>query len=417
MAEKRAPLKGLKYLDLGWIVVEPLAAKYLADWGATVVRLETHARPDILRVMMPFKDGISGIDRGSWWNQSNSSKLGISLNLNKPKAKEIIWKLIMWADAMGQGYAPGMVKRWGFDYETVSKVRPDIVYLSTSQMGQTGPKAAIAGWGWMSTAVAGIPEITGWPDRGPSPPQGAYSDFYSPRFESTTVLAALEYKRRTGKGQHVEQSQMETSTLFMAPAVMDYRINGRVMNRNGNRLSYAAPHGAYRCQGNDRWCAIGVFTEEEWKGFCLVIGEPGWTKDPKFATLAGRKENEDELERLVEEWTILHTAEQVEEMMQRVGVAANVVENCQDLFEDPQLKHRNYWRYFKHSVIGLHAYQTYGFLMSKSPDGMFTAPALGEHNEYVFKEILHLSDDDIAEALIEGAITTEADLPEFGISI
>ena len=416
MAEKKAPLEGLKYLDLGWIVVEPLAAKYLADWGATVVRMETHIRPDILRVMMPFKDGISGIDRGSWWNQSNSSKLGISLNLNKPKAKEIIWKLIMWADVVGQGYAPGMVKRWGIDYETVSKVRPDIVYLSTSQMGGTGPKAAVTGWGWMSTAVAGIPEITGWPDRGPSG-SGAYSDFYTPRFESATLLAALEYKRRTGKGQLVEQSQMETSVLFLASAVMDYRTNRRVMNRNGNRLPYAAPHGAYRCQGDDRWCAISVFTDEEWKAFCSVIGEPEWTKDPKFATLAGRKENEDELERLVEGWTILHTAEQVEEMMQSGGVAANVVENCQDIFEDPQFKHRNYWRYLKHSVIGPHAYQSYGFLMSKSPDKRFAAPALGEHNEYVFKEILHLSDDEIAEALIEGAITTEADLPEFGISI
>lgn len=226
-------------------------------------------------------------------------------------------------------------------------------------------------------------------------------------------MAALDYRRRTGKGLYIDQAQFETGTHFIAPPLMDYFVNGRVIGRNGNRFPDAAPHGAFPCQGNDRWVAIAVFTDGEWQAFCRVIGNPGWTKDPKFATLQGRKANEDELERLVGEWTVSYPAEKIEAMMQEAGVAANVVESNKDLFEDPQLQHRGHFQYLEHPAIGRHAYESPAFRMSKSPFQMRPSPCLGQHNDYVYREILGLSDDEISDLYAEGVITTEANLPEW----
>ena len=407
------PLKGVKAIDFGWAAVVPWAMKYLGDWGATVVRIETHARPDVMRLMSPFKDGISGINNSTWWPHTNSSKLGVSLDLTNEKGKEIGWRLIKWADIMASGYAPGVMKRWGFDYESVVKVKPDIIYHCSSQMGQYGPRSGLAAWGYQSSALAGFSNLVGWPDREPDLPQGAYSDFICPPIEAGTIIAALDYRRRTGKGVYIDQSQMETAANMLTPSIMDYLVNGRVLIRNGNRLAYAAPHGAYPCCGDDRWVAIAVFTDDEWSTLCQVMGEPKLAKDPKFATLTARKANEDELDKLIADWTIPYIAEQLEILLQNVGIAAHVVNDSEGVFNDLQLKHRESLRRLKHSVIGVHPYPFEGFRMSKTPDSQFAAPAIGEHNEYVFKELLHMTDDEIADALIAGGITTDADQVEF----
>jgi len=407
-----APLEGIKVVDFGWISVCPYAMKYLGDWGATVVRIESHAYVDILRLMAPYKDNIPGIDRSTWCAQNNSSKLGVSINLNHPLGKEIAWRLVKWADIMGSGYQPGVMKHWGFDYDSVIKVNPTIIYLCTSQMGQYGSCSLFPGWGNQSSAVAGFSDLIGSPQSEPQSPQGAHSDFICPPIEAGTIVAALDYRRRTGRGVYIDQAQLETGVNMLAPFIMDYQVNGRVLTRNMNRLPYAAPHGVYPCSGDDRWCAIAVFTDEEWQALCQIIRKK-WTQDPKFATLSSRKANEDELDQLVAEWTATYTAEDIETMLQKLGVAAHVVSNAKDLFEDPQLRYRNHFRRLKHSVIGIHAYDFEGFRMSKTPDSQFGAPALGEHNEYVFKNILHMTDDEIANALVAGAITTDADLPEF----
>lgn len=378
-----------------------------------MVRIETHARPDVLRLMAPFKDKFPTINNSAWAVQNNSSKLGISLNLSHDKGKEIAWRLIKWADIMASGFAPGMMKRWGFDYDSVVKVKPDIIYLCSCQMGQYGPRSALAAWGWQSSAVAGFSDLCGWPDREPACPEGAYTDFICPPVESSMVMAALDYRRRTGKGVYIDQSQMETGANMLALFIMDYLVNRRLLTRNGNRLPYAAPHGAYPCRGDDRWCAVAVFTDNEWQALCQVMGEPEWAQTPKFVTLSARKANEGELDNFIGEWTKNYTAEQLEILLQKAGIAAHVVNNAQDLFNDPQLKHRGHFRQLRHSVIGVHSYDFEGFRMSKTPDNQFAGPALGEHNEYVFKELLHMTDDEIADALIAGAITTEADMPEF----
>jgi len=226
-------------------------------------------------------------------------------------------------------------------------------------------------------------------------------------------MAALDYRRRTGKGLYLEQSQTEAGVHFFAPLVMDYIINKRIAKRDGNHNPYAAPHGVYPCRGDDRWCAIAVFTDEEWKRFCDVMGNPQWTRDAKFVTFGERKENEEELDRLVGEWTVNFTPEELMSLLQEREIDAGVVRTLRELYEDPQIEYLGFWRYLDHPVIGVHAHQGPPFQLSKTPDGQFTSPCMGQHNEYVYKELLGFSDDEVAQLLIEGVITTEADLPEF----
>jgi len=411
-ARKQA-LEGIKVADFSWSIVGPLTGKHLADHGATVVRVESHTRPETNRVGGPYKDGIPGIDRSSLYSLYNTSKYGMSLNLDKPKGREVARRLIIWADVVIESFTPGVMKRLGLDYETVSKVKPEIIYVSTSCYGQYGPVAQSPGYGQMASALSGITNMIGWPD-GPTVTNSTpHTDFISPPFLVSTIIAALDYRRRTGKGIYIGQSQVESGVHFFAPAVMDYIVNKRIMKRNGNHYSHAAPHGVYPCRGKDRWCAIAVFSNEEWGRFCEAIGNPEWTSDPRFATLKGRRENQEELDHLVAEWTVNLRPEEVTSRLQANGISAGIVKTMKELYEDPQLDHLGFWRYLDHPVIGIHAHQGPPFILSKTPDQQFTSPCLGQHNEYIYKEILGFSDDEVANLLIEGVITTEADLPEF----
>lgn len=278
---------------------------------------------------------------------------------------------------------------------------------------QNDPLPKFAGYGFFGTAYAGYCHLVGWPDREPLPLFNNYSDFVAPWYLACAVIGALLYRRRTGKGMYLDQSQVEAGASFLAPVILDYMVNGRIAQRMGNRDPYMAPHGLFPCKGDDRWIAIAVASEEQWRSFCAVLGNPAWTREPRFATLLARKQNEDELERLIGEWTRNYTEEQVMAMMQHAGVPAGVVQTCEDLFADPQLKHREHFRFLEHRVIGTHAYNSPAYRLSQTAcDIKKAGPCLGEDNEYVYKQILGLSDDEIADLLIEGVITTETDVPE-----
>jgi len=407
-------LEGIKVIDFTWAAVGPVTTKYLADFGATVIRIESPGHPCPTRLSSPFKDGIVGVNRSGFYSDYNSSKLGIAIDLSNHKGREIAWKLIGWADVVAESFAPGVMLKWGMDYESVREVRPDIIYYSTCQQGQYGPHSHFAGYGQLAASTAGFYHLSGWPDRQPAPPYGAYMDFINPRFAAAAIMAALDYRRRTGKGQHIDQSQVETGLQFLAPVIMDCMVNGLIANRQGNRLPYAVPHGVYHCKGNDRWCAIAVTNELQWRTFCNALCRPEWLADTRFATFLSRKRNEDELDHLINRWTIKHTPEEVMSIMQSAGVPAGIAQNGEDLFRDPQLSHRGHFRYLHHVEIGTHAYDGPAFKLSKTPDTQSAAPALGQHNEFVFKEIVGLSDDEIADYLIEGVIAIDTDLYDFG---
>ncbi|MDO8491861.1 MAG: CoA transferase [Dehalococcoidia bacterium] len=415
--EQKQALKGVKVANFAWVGVGPLHVRYLALHGATVVRVESHARPDTLRLMMPYRGG-PGINNSPWFAEINPNAYGISINMGKPSGLEIAWRLIEWADIMIESFIPGTMKKWSLDYENVRKKKPDIIYVSTCQMGQTGPYAKFAGFGYQAGGISGFTYISGMPDTTPGPTQIAYTDVIAPRFGAAALLAALDYRRRTGKGQYLEQGQFETSCHFLAPHIMDYLISKRVLERNGNRNPSAAPHGVYPCRGSDRWCALAVFNDEEWRSLACVMGRSELADAPSFATVLARKKNEDELDALIAGWTLDRTAEQLEAMLQAAGIASAVVADTEDLVSDPQLRSQGYFKKLKHSVVGEHLYRTMGFTMSRTPPELERpGPALGEHNEYVFKELLHMTDDEIADALAEGGVTTEADLPQISASL
>jgi len=405
--------EGVKVADFAWIAAGPVVARELAFHGATVVRVECHRWPDTLRVMPPFKDNISGINRSALYAAFNTNKHCMSLDLNRPKGQEIARKLVKWADIVTDSMTPGAMAKWGLDYESCKKIKPDIIYFSTCQLGQQGPYSRLKGYGYIGVTFAGFTYLTGWPDRDPLPLINTYSDFISPYYLFTTLVAALLYRRRTGKGMYLDQSQVEVGINFLAPAVLDYMVNGRIAARIGNRDPYMAPHGVFPCHGVDRWIAITITSEKEWQGFCRALGNPDWTKEPRFSTMLARKENEDDLEKLIGEWTQNYTSEQVMVLMQAAGVPAGVVQTAEDLFSDPQLKHREHFKFLEHKEMGVHAYHSPSYRLSKTAcEIKKAAPCLGEDNEYVYKEILGLSDDEIADLLIEGVITTETDMPE-----
>ena len=398
-------LEGINVVDFGWAITVPVTTRTLADYGAEVVKIESVSHPDSIRTSGPFKDGVSGVNRSGTFNQDNTGKLSVTLNLAHTRGVEIARRFVARADVVVENFAGGVMERLGLGYEELKKVKPDIIMLSSCMQGQTGPHATHHGFGWHLTALSGFFEITGWPDREPTPPDGPYTDFVAPRFNTLAILAALDYRHRTGKGQYLDVSAYENGVHFIAPLVLDYNVNRRVAKRTGNRSLYAAPHGAYRCRGEDKWCVIAVLTEEEWRSFCKVIGNPAWTSDPKFSTLLARKENEDELDRLVEGWTIIHPPGEVMTMMQTAGVGAGVVETGEDQLEhDPQLKHRRSFRELDHPEIGKYYAPGPSFVLSKSPCEVRRAPLLGEHNEYALKELLGMSDEEIAELIIEGVV-------------
>ncbi|MFC2003822.1 CaiB/BaiF CoA transferase family protein [Chloroflexota bacterium] len=396
-------LEGVKVADFGWIQVLPTLIKYLADHGAQVVRIESSQRVDALRTAGPFKDDVPGPDRAAHFATFNNNKYGVTLNLKHPKGLEMAKGIVAWADVVAEGFTPGTMDRLGLGYEQLRVIKPDIIMLSTCSLGQTGPYASQPGFGIQLTAFAGFSHLTGWPDREPSIPYGAYTDTIAPPLAAAALIAALDYRRRTGKGQHIDLSQYEAGIQYIAPVILDFSVNGRITNRMGNQCSYAAPHGAYPCRGQDRWCAIAVFSDEEWQSLCQAMGNPAWTKDPRFATLQRRKENEAELDGLIGEWTRGFTAEQLMATLQSRGVAAGVVQTCEDLYNDPQLRYRQHYQELEHPVIGKHYYESPCFKLSRTQAELrMPGPCLGQHNEYVCTQILGMSDQEFTELLADG---------------
>jgi len=395
----------LKVADFSSSVVGPGAARLLADYGATVVRVESRTHVDAVRVAPPYMGGKPGINRSGFFNNFNAGKYSLSLNLRIPKAVEIAKRLVEWSDVVIETFRPGIMKRWGLDYEELVKIKPDIIMISSTMLGQTGPYNAFRGFGQHGAALAGWGTTLAYTEGEAVAPFSAYTDYIGVRYVAVAIIAALEYRRRTGKGQYIDNSQVECSVDFLAQGILDYQTNHRLPQRLGNRDPYCAPHGAYRCKGEDRWCAIAVTTEEEWRKFCGIIGNPPWTDDLRFKTLRDRKDNEDELDGLVENWTVNHTPEEIVEMMQNGGIASAVVTNAKDLADNPQLAHRKHYKVLEHSEIGPHSYENFAFRLSETPAAPCkAAPCLGEHNAYVCTEILGLSDEEFVDLLTEGVL-------------
>jgi benzylsuccinate CoA-transferase BbsF subunit len=272
--------------------------------------------------------------------------------------------------------------------------------------GTEGPYKNLAAFGMILAAIAGIPNYIGWPDRGPLPVGvGAYTDCISPRLASAALIAALDYRDRTGKGQLIDLAQFETALYFFMPGLLDAAVNGKEPVRNGNAIGSAAPHNVYACKGAERWCTIAAINEVQWTALCKAIGKPDLASDPRFDSLQHRKENETALDAVIEVWTMERSPEEAMITLQSAGVPAGIVENPADLFEDPQLRARGLFWPMEHSEMGMFSHLGSSVVLSKTPaQASAPSPCLGEHNEYVLTKILGKSDEEFVELLAAGAL-------------
>ncbi len=400
---KSIALQGLKVLDFSWVIAGPLTTKYLADYGATVLKLESPKRPDVERTSPPFRDGITGVNRSAYYVNWNTNKLSMTLDVKHPEGRKIAIELIKWCDILVENFTPGVMTSWGLNYESVRKIKPDIIMYSVSSYGQAGPYANLPGYGFHTSSLAGVVHYTGWPDAHFPQRVGAYCDVITPYFGVAALMTALSRKRKTGQGCYIDLSQYESGITFLTSGLLDYQLNGNPGGRRGNRDAQAAPHGVYRCQGDERWCAIAVFNDREWQALCRASGNPGWLEDSRFATLEDRKRNEGALDELIGGWTLTHTAEEAFALLNRVGVRCGVVQNSSDLVKDPQLEHREFYWLQDHKEVGRFHALGQGAIMSKTPAAPYLpAPCLGEHTEQVCREILHIPDARFIELLGEG---------------
>lgn len=401
-------LCGIRVLDFSWFGAAPIGTKLLADHGAEVIRVESITRPDLLRVLgtSHFRNYTPDLNGSGFFNDFNSSKYGITLNLNHPKGVEIARRLVAISDVVIDSFTRKAMRKWGLYYDDLIHIKPDIIVVSASQQGHTGPHADYLGFGYNLQALSGMNHLTGYPDGYPLGTSVNYPDFVIPMFVASVILSALLYRRRTGKGQHIDLSQYQAMAALLGSTLMDYMVNGRVQSRTGGRSATAAPHGVYRCKGNDRWCVIAVFTDQEWTALCRVMGHPAWTHEARFDTQQGRLQHVDELDRLLADWTTQHTPEEVMHLLQEVGVAAGVVQNAQDLLEhDPQLRHRGHYWQLNHPVTGPTFYMGPAFDLSATPAMLRPAPCLGQHNAYVYGQLLGMSEAEIAQLTQEKVFT------------
>ena len=402
--ERDGIFKGMTILAFCWAVVGPLTMKFFADHGATVIRVETSKRPCTMRSSAPYKDNIPNYNKGGYFNYYNSNILSLGLNMQLPEAREIAKRLAVECDIFMENYTPGVIEKWGLSYEELKEIRPDIIMLRQSGYGSWGPYANLPAFGMVLVPIAGLPNYIGWPGKEPLPVGvSAYTDCISPRFATSALIAALSYREKTGKGQLLDLSQFEDAIYFITPGILDYTTNGREPERIGNSSPNAAPHGVYPCRGEDRWCTIAVSTEEEWTNLCHEMSKPELLKDIRFITLNDRKQNEEELNRLIEQWTAKQTPEELMERLQAVGVPSGVVKNTEDVYKDPQLAKRNIFWSMEHTEMGEFTHLGQSFQLSKTPAKPYSpSPLLGEHTEYICTEILGMSDEEFIDLMQKG---------------
>jgi benzylsuccinate CoA-transferase BbsF subunit len=403
----RYAFEGIHVLDFSWVGVGPISTKYLADNGADVIRVESVSRLDVLRIAPPWKDGQPGPNNSQFFASFNTSKKGITLDLSKPKARELILKLVPWADIVSESFTPKAMRNWGLDFEHLHAIKSDLIMFSTCMQGQTGPNAMYPGFGQLAAALSGFYYISGYGEgQPPAPPYGAYSDFVAPRLLTSALIAALDYKRRTGKGQYIDMSQYEAALHNLAPALIDYFATGKMLGPRGNESHRYAPHGAYRCAdegAEERWIAIAVANDDEWNSMRQVFGIVD--NDARFSTQLLRIEHRAELDDLVGGLTRNHQSNDLTAKLQAAGVAAYPVQNCVDLHQDENLEAFDFWHWLEHKQMGPSSYEGLSHRMSRTPGELRSAaPVLGQHNDEVFRGMLGLTAEEIEQLQKENVI-------------
>lgn len=391
-------LAGVKVIEFASYAAGPHIGKVLANFGAIVVHIESRQRPDGFRLEYPpFKDGIPGVDRGGCFALFNDSKYGVTLDLKKEAGLALARRLVRWCDVVIENMRPGVLARLGLGYEDLRREKPDVILLSSCNMGQTGPRAKTPGFGSQLSALAGFCGLTG---EGHGPPMllyGPYIDFVASTMSVSAVLAALVRCRATGAGARIDVAQYETGLHFLADALLAYHTTGEETLRAGNADPHAVPHDAYACR-EEEWVVLSCWSDAEFAHLARAIDRPELVCDPMYADAGARRRNAAALDRIIAAWCSTRDSEAVALALQSAGVHAYRVNTVADIFRDPQLVARHVWRRRRHPVIGDQLYQFPGFDLATTPgDITAAAPRLGADNDTVFRNLLGLTEQEHAD--------------------
>ena len=399
------PLAGVRIIDFTWVGAGPLTTRILADFGAEVIKIESRSRPDVLRITPPLSPTGSEYERSGYFAARNANKKSVALDMTKEAGRDIARRLIRSGDVVANSFAPGVMERWGFGYEDVIKFAPEIVYLEMPMLGSEGPYKDFSGFGATLLAVSGMLHLCGYPDRQPTGTGTNYPDHVpNPMHAAFAVLAALIEKRKSGKGQKIEVSQLE-STINVIGSAFVMQAQGHEAARTGNSSAAHSLHGAYPCAGDDRWVAISVKGEKQWQGLSEVLRRPDLLANPMFETLDGRVEHRAALEAIVAAWTRLREPREAMLRLQEAGIAASVVNDAQTLMDqDENAEALGLFKALPHAEMGPSRYMRAPVRMSRTDARLDTAaPLLGEHTEEVCRELLGMSVADIEASHQSGA--------------
>ena len=429
------PLKGIRIADLTWLLASAGASTILASLGAEVIRAEWPERLDFTRFSQVAQGG-SGAEstglgkkefpsrrseadprnpnRGGVFNERNPGKYMFTLNMANPEGRELFKRLVAVSDVVMDGFTAPAMGRWGLDYQGLRAIKEDIIYAQMSGYGNSGPYREFVSYGPIAQTTNGMGYLCGLPE--PHPPtmwNHSYMDTTPPLYAAMAVMSAIFYRDRTGKGQYIDQAQYQPGLHLTGTSVLDYSANGRHSRRHGNRSPYlpAAPHGIYRCAGDDEWIGIAVFDEGQWQALCRQMDNPAWCKSPEFTSMEGRLQHQDELDVKIEEWTIHQEKYPLMFQLQEAGVPAGAVQSSKDRVEtDPQLDVRDFFVHLDHTEMGVRPFTRHFTpklsLTPAHPGGLTHrgASCVGEDNGYVYHQVLGLTPEEVAAYEKKGVI-------------
>ncbi len=407
--ERRGPLADVTVLDLSMVWAGPYATKLLADMGARVIKLEVNSHLDSVRGQVLVEpDSPIGVypadgpgdepwNRSGYFNKLNRNKLGLCMNILEPLGRTVFMELAAMADVVIENFGGGVFERMGYGYDVIREANPDVVMVSMPPSGNGGPEGNYVGYGVAIEQLGGIVHRTGYPGEIPMKSGINYGDPIAGIHTMGYIMAALLHRRRTGRGSFIDVSQREASIMWLGEDVVAYETTGRIPERIGNRDEHMAPSGAYPCSGEDAWVALAVGSLDEWRGLAAAIGHPELANDPAYASVVGRRERHEAIDALIGAWTRERTPDEAMAGLQRHGVAAGTVADERRLVEDPHLRARGFWPEVEHANVGRHTIAGVSWHFSRTPGAVQTAaPTLGQHTDYVLREILGKSDEEIA---------------------
>jgi len=414
------PLQGYRVVDFGSAWAGPQMAHIVADMGAEVIKVESHNRIDYGRLggaasskelLLKTPEALVAaaperLELNPVFHLLNRGKLGITVDFTRPRGAELLRELIKRSDVVADNFTPGVLNRYGLGYESLAEVKQDIIVVSLCFAGHTGPLKGTRGYAPIITALSGLDSVVGYTDESvPCGPNFAYGDHVAAMHGALAMLVALIYRNRTGEGQYIDISEWEATTSLLGEPLMEYIMNGRIPGPTGNRDSIMAPHGYYPCKGEGQWVSIAVKTDEEWRGFCLALGNPIWAQDERFSDRYSRLLNQDALDILVGEWTVNYSPREVTEILQKAGVAAAPFLISREQYHDPHFKERGIFVEVSHPKSGREVFYGIPWKLSDTPGAIRSSgPMLGQHNEYVFKGLMGLSDNEFNNLVQEKVI-------------